>query len=159
MNTFFSSGIIISLISGLLTLIIGFLANETFINIIRRILNKNPEMMRQTYSERLSKLMDNLIKASSEVDSILIELSSVTKERTKGIARLDNEVKGLEENEKQLQQRISDLNNIPIPVAEHFASIVAQSEKRSAWRDYFLFGLGVIVTTVIAIIIKYSGLG
>jgi len=158
MNTILSSDVIIPLLGGVLTLIIGFLVNETFINIIKRILNKNPEKMRQTYSKRLSKLMDNLIKASSEVDSILNELSSVTKERTKGIARLDNELKVLEENEKHLQQRISDLKNIPIPVAEHFASIVAQSEKRSAWRDYFLFGLGVVVTTVIAIIIKYSGL-
>jgi hypothetical protein len=46
------------------------------------------------------------------------------------------------------------LEKTPLAVAEHFAKLVAPGEKRSAMRDYLLFGAGVVVSTAIGIVIQ-----
>jgi hypothetical protein len=46
------------------------------------------------------------------------------------------------------------LQNVPLPVAQEFAKLVAPAEKKSARRDYLLFVSGVVVTTVITVILK-----
>ena len=56
--------------------------------------------------------------------------------------------------EKQLKDRIAALENVPVPVAEHFAELMASGQRRTAKRDYVLFGAGVLVTTLITIIIQ-----
>ena len=68
-------------------------------------------------------------------------------------------MQALENREKQLQESVQALENVPIPVAEHFARLTAVGEKRNAKRDYILFGAGVVVCTVIAIILKLAGIG
>lgn len=102
--------------------------------------------------------MQSLTKASSEVDNILAELAQVAGERAKAVQQLEADLTNLEEQEKHLQKRIQDLQEVPIPVAEHFAAMVARGERRSAWRDYILFASGVVVSTVIAIALRLAGL-
>jgi len=121
------------------------------------IKRKKPSV--ESYSHKLSQLTENLSKASSEVDSLLNELAQVAADREAAVQKLESELAKLEADEKQLQKRIQDLQNVPVPVAEHFAAIIEQGERRSAWRDYILFGSGVIVSTVIAIVLKLLGLG
>lgn len=65
----------------------------------------------------------------------------------------------LEGREKHLQQRIETLQCVPLPAAEHFAKLLESGEKKSAWRDYMLFGAGVLASTAIAIALKLAGLG
>jgi hypothetical protein len=108
----------------------------------------------KSYGERLFELTSSLIKASSEVDAVLSELTQVAKDRENSAEQLEKALAGLEEREKELKERIDTLQNVPIPVAEYFAKLVEPSEKRSAKRDYLLFGAGVLVTTVIAIIMQ-----
>ncbi len=60
----------------------------------------------------------------------------------------------LETREKELKEKIEALESTPLPVAEHFAKLLESGEKRSAKRDYVLFGAGVVVTTGVAIIIQ-----
>ena len=75
------------------------------------------------------------------------------------MGKIDADLRQMQDREKELEERIQHLQNVPLPVAEHFAKLTTQGETRSAKRDYMLFGAGVIVSTVIAIILKLIGLG
>jgi predicted negative regulator of RcsB-dependent stress response len=139
-----------TILGGLLALGSGFF--------FRALERKEPPEV-ESYSERLANLMKSLTKASSEVDNILAELAQVAGDRHNTVLELEAQLTELEEHERQLQQRIQDLEKVPIPVAEHFAKMIAPGERRSAWRDYGLFAAGVVVSTVIAILLRLAGLG
>jgi septal ring factor EnvC (AmiA/AmiB activator) len=108
----------------------------------------------KTYTERLLELTANLTTASGQVDSILRELSSVAQEKEGLVTKLERSLQGLENREQELRKSIEILQGIPLPVAEQFSRLVAPSEKRSAKRDYILFGAGVVSTTIISLIIQ-----
>lgn len=112
-----------------------------------------------TYGEQLNELTSNLIKASKEVDRVLNELTEVASGRENAVRTLESQLSSLEEKEKDLKNRIDTLEKLRIPVAEYFAKLVESGEKRSAQRDYLLFGAGVVVSTIIAIILKLVGWG
>ena len=139
-------GAIASLLGG------GLASTELIRKLLRRALGK-PEPSR-THSERLSELTASLTTASAEVDSILRELSTVAREKEKSVKQLEVGLSSLQEKEQALKDKISALENTPLPVAEHFAKLVESGEKRSAARDYVLFGAGVVVTAVVTIIIQ-----
>jgi DNA repair ATPase RecN len=150
----------IQIIAAVLSLVAGLIPISGISqNLIWRILGREEPPKVESYSERLSRLTHELTKASVEVDSLLTELAKVASDREHAVQRLESNLTKLEEHEKNLQKRIDDLKSVPVPVAEHFASLIAQGEKRSAWRDYILFGIGVVVSTVIAIVLRLAGLG
>ena len=141
------------LISALVSLIVGgIISSEQIKKLLRRIFGRpEPE---KTYSERLSKLTHSLTSASGEVDSLLNELSRVAKDKEASIRQLQEGLESMEMREKELKNKIQSLEEVPLPVADHFAEILESREKRSVIRDYMLFGAGVVVSTVIAIIIQ-----
>lgn len=104
------------------------------------------------YSAKLHRLMEALRESSREVDSVLGELATFAAERERSVHALEAQLFDLASREQELQQRINDLKKVPVPVAEHFAALTAAGEQRSARRDYMLFGLGVIVSTIVSII-------
>jgi chromosome segregation ATPase len=151
--------ILISLLSAVLSLLAGSIAGSRLIQrYLKRLLGKEEEAKPKSYSQRLAELTESLMKASSEVDNLLAELAQVAEDREEAVKKLESELTQMEQHEEQLQKRIEELKGIPVPVAEHFAQLIEQGEKRSAWRDYMLFGLGVVVSTVVAIILSLVGL-
>jgi uncharacterized protein (DUF3084 family) len=82
----------------------------------------------------------------------LSELAQVARDREAAVSTLENQLKDLETKEKTLQQRIEHLQAVPLPVAEYFAQLTGAGERRSAMRDYMLFGAGVLVSTAISIV-------
>jgi prefoldin subunit 5 len=88
------------------------------------------------------------------MDSVLQELSYIGRQKEQTVEKLDSALKELEKREQEIKQRIEALQNVPLPVAEHFAKLVEPGERRSAKRDYLLFGSGVVVTTVITIVLQ-----
>jgi len=142
-----------AVIGALVTLLAGGVAStEITRKLVHRILGKpEPE---KTYSQRLSELTHGLTNASAEVDSILTELGRVAKEKETSVRKLEQGLTALEQKEQDIQDRIKALENVPIPAAEHFARLMETGEKRSAMRDYVLFGAGVVVTTVVTIVIQ-----
>lgn len=159
--------LLISLLAGILSLFAGLItATNAFqryaerYKYFRKFFNKHlgrkPEA---SYSERLATLTTSLMTASEEVDSVLQELSRVAQERERTVKKMEADLQSLQTREKELQGRIEHLQNVPLPVAEYFAQLTSTGEKRSARRDYVLFGAGVVVSTVIAIILKLVGLG
>ena len=144
---------LVSIAAGLISLLAGGVASsEVFKKLILRLLGKKAPP--KTYTERLSELTTSLTKASAEVDQVLAELAQVSKDRERAVHDLETGLGQLEKREKELKEKIEILQNVPLPVAEHFAKLVEPSEKRNARRDYVLFGAGVIVTTIIAVIIQ-----
>jgi len=146
-----------AVIGALLSLVAGGIASTDLIRkLLHRILGKpEPE---KTYSQRLSELTHSLTNASGEVDSLLKELGQVAKDKETSVCILEQGLAALEQKEQELKDRIKTLEDMPIPVAEHFARLMETGEKRNAMRDYILFGAGVIVTTVITIAITmFSG--
>jgi hypothetical protein len=144
----------ISFIAALLSSATGALATTEFVRkVLYGILKK--ERPKKTYSERLSDLTASLTKASGEVDNVVREMAQVAKERESSVNNLEAGLRGLEERERELNERIALLQAVPIPVAEHFARLVEPVERRSARRDYLLFFSGVVVTTTIAVVLQF----
>ena len=83
---------------------------------------------------------------------MLAELATVAGERETAVKGLEDQLASLSQREQELQARIDQLQNVPLPVAEHFAKLTSAGEKRSAMRDYILFALGVFVSTAISIV-------
>jgi septal ring factor EnvC (AmiA/AmiB activator) len=145
--------VLISVLAGLVSLLFGgSITSKLIRETLQRILGK--KQLKKTYTERLSELTTNLTKASTEVDAILLELSNVAVDRENSLKDLEANLVKMENREKELRRKISALQNVPIPVAEYFAKLVEPGEKRSAKRDYLLFGAGVIVTTIVAVILQ-----
>jgi hypothetical protein len=149
MNPEFLLAIMSSLIAALTG---GLVATDFVRKLVYKLLKK--ELPPKTYAERLSELTSSLTKASSEVDAVFREMSQVSQEREQSVRDLETGLAQMEKREKELQEKIDVLQNVPIPVAEHFAKLVEPSEKRGARRDYLLFISGVAVTTVIAIVLQ-----
>jgi DNA repair exonuclease SbcCD ATPase subunit len=142
-----------SIIAALLSLLgAGLASTEAIQKLLRALLGrKEPQKL---YSERLAELTESLSKASREVDAVLVELAGVAKDRAEAVQQLEADLATMEGREKELKQRIDALQKTPLAVAEHFAQLVAPGEKRSAMRDYLLFGAGVVVSTAIGVAIQ-----
>jgi len=145
--------ILASVVAALLSLLGASLAaTQTIQKLLRATLGrKEPE---KPYSERLSELTESLSRASREVDAVLVELAPVAKDRAQAVQQLEADLATMEGREKELKDRIDALEKTPLAVAEHFAKLVAPGERRSAMRDYLLFGTGVVVSTVIGVVIQ-----
>jgi chromosome segregation ATPase len=102
----------------------------------------------------MSSLTRSLVDASAELDRVLKEIAEISEQRESAVVTLESQLQELANREKQLQEKVSVLEKVPLPAIEHFVKAVQSGEKRSALRDYILFGLGVIVSTVIAIVLK-----
>jgi len=135
------------------TMLIGLVLSAPVTRLIVKLFASKPKQ-KVPYSEQLSALTSSLIKSTKQVDIILAELSSVTKDRERALTKLESELSILENREIETKKRIEDLQNIPLAAVEHFAQLTTAGEKRSARRDYLLFAAGVIVSTLIAILLK-----
>ena len=106
------------------------------------------------YPERVKELSSELARASSDVEHVLEELAIVSRSRTEALANLEQRVKELAQNEKELQTRMQTLKSISLPAAEYFLEASGKPKARNLWRDYILFGLGALASAAIALAIK-----
>lgn len=160
--------VILGIVTALLSLVAGGLASIPLVgqaltelaNAFRSVIGlEEPPKPALPYSEKLKRLTTSLSRTSEAMDNLLQELTEVAKERHSAMEKIENDLQILQSREKELQERIEQLQNVPLPVVEHFAKLTSSGEKRSARRDYVLFGAGVVVSTVIAIILRLLGLG
>ncbi len=136
----------------------GLTSSELVRSAVRRILGR-PASQPKTYGERLAELTTSLTHSTQQVDVVLAELAHVAKEREATVQALETNLASLEGREKEIKSRIEALQQVPLPAVEHFAELLETGENRSAWRDYMLFGAGVVVSTAITIGLKFTGLG
>jgi predicted PurR-regulated permease PerM len=129
---------ILSIVAGGIIAVAGTFLAERFRH--RRINRTKP------YNERIGELTASLTTASSEIDRMLVEMADIIKERQSAVS-------ALEQQQIELQQKIDSLKNIPVEAAEFFTKYLASQEQKSSRRDYRIFALGVITTTIISVII------
>lgn len=149
------------LVGGFVTLLLGVLVNvftAVALPQLKRRFGVEEKKPLKSYGEQMAQLTRSLTKASNEVDRILKEMAETSQQRETALATMEKQLETLSEREKQLQQKIETLEKVPLPAVDYFAGIVEKSEKRSAWRDYALFGLGAIASTIIAIILRFIGI-
>ena len=151
--------VLVSLLSAIGSLLLGGVATSTFFRRYIEQLHKKSQESSETFGTRLSKLTQNLSKASKDVDEIMSEIAEIAKQRELSVKKLESDFSILQERERSLKERIESLEKVPMPAVEYFAKLIEAGEKRNAWRDYILFGAGVLVSTIIAIILKLSGVG
>ena len=77
-------------------------------------------------------------------------------ERPGAVEKLELQLTQLTAEEESVRNRISALKETRLEVAEHFAAVISSGERRSARRDYLLFGAGVLVWTAISVILQVS---
>jgi uncharacterized protein (DUF3084 family) len=152
--------IIAALLSAIASLLAGgVIGSDVVRKLVRHILKLPEPVETETFRSKLDRLSTNLAAASREVDTVLSELTSVAREREQAVTQLEAELKALEQREQSLQQSIKQLESVPLPVVERFAELTETGERRSARRDYVLFASGVVVSTIIAIALKFFGIG
>ena len=141
--------ILLTIFAGLIALAIG-----KILSIFYKIILQNSSVNESTinFSRRLGNLTNDLKNASSEIDKILIELSQVANNKQDTINKLESDLSLLEYRENELKKNIHSFMHSPLQTKEHFKMIFRSFEKRSTIRDYVLFTVGVILTTLISII-------
>jgi hypothetical protein len=106
-----------------------------------------------------SDLLSKLSRTSTQMDTILAEIGRLAQERQSKMLKLENDLTLLSQREQEIKARIEGLEKVPLPAAEYFAKLVEKTEKKSQVRDYVLFLGGVIVTAVVAVVLKKLGWG
>jgi hypothetical protein len=152
--------IIASLVGVVLSLGIGILANliePSIKNTVLRILGRPIEKKQETYSERILRLNEILAKSSKEVDEVIKEMARISQERAISVTKLEQQLEELTQREQEANARIQTLEKVPVEAIQYFEQVLQKGDRRSAWRDHVLFGLGVIVSTVIAIALRFVG--
>lgn len=141
--------VLLATLSGLVSMAFGTLI---FASLRRRPYNVRTRTPAQTYTQRLARLTDSLRRSSADVDALIEELSSAAQQREAAALKLEADLATLSAREQDLKKRVSHLQDLPLQVAEHFAALTKASERKNARRDYMLFGLGVLVSTLLSII-------
>lgn len=112
--------------------------------------------------ERIQQSISKLTNASQEVDIIIQDVIKDIKNRHAILEELKTTHQSLVQEEKELSKRVEALKGIPIEVAKYFQQIneeaLQQMENKRAKRDILMFIFGIIVTTVIAMILRSFGL-
>jgi len=109
-----SIAIIATVLSALASLAAGSTVfTEAFQKLVPGFLGLKDQPQQQSYGQRLSALSDSLVKASKEVDTVLDELAQVAHKREAAVQQLEADLKRLERREKDLQQRIDHLQDVP----------------------------------------------
>jgi chromosome segregation ATPase len=151
--------ILANLLASVATLVAGAGLAASFKEVLefwgrRRGKKAKPEI--PSFREKMERLSADLARASAEVDKTLQEMTAVSRAREGALSDLESKMGELSKREKELQTRVETLQNVPLPAINYFLEATEKRERRSALRDYILFGLGVIVSTVVTIVLKLA---
>jgi hypothetical protein len=111
-----------------------------------------------SYSDKLQLLLQRLKNTSDDVDEIIAEYAQICHAQVLTVERLNENIEKLKITEKEYTEKIEDLKNLPLPVIDHLLKQLEPSERRSMWRDIMLFILGLIISPIIAYVLKSLGI-
>lgn len=147
------SEVLLSILAAAVSIVAGGFAGS-LLELVRNLSKKNTQQPASSYSRKIGELTRSLMDASCEVDRVLEEMSEVSRRRETSISELESRVNELAGREKSMQEEILSLEQVSLPAVKAFVSEVERVERRSAWRDKVLFGLGVMVSTLVTIVLK-----
>ena len=138
----------------MLALILGLAVRERIRQYAGKLkLKMKAKMKSPSYNERMQSPIIRLKQKSCEIDKILKEINEISREKERTITKLEHELEQLARRQTELRDKISTLEKVPLPALEHFEKILSQGSKWNAKRDYILFGLGVVVSALISVLI------
>ena len=146
--------IAIGIIGGFLAASVGMLATVIVTQVSIHALLKDQANSQKSYKQRVGRLSKSLVQASAEADSLIKEMQSLSQARENALQQAEAKLAELEFRREKIQAQIKSLKGVSLPAIEYFLRVTERGEKRSAYRDYGLFALGVVVSTVITIILK-----
>ena len=82
-----------------------------------------------SYKQRLTKTIDLLKNAFSEVDRATIEFTTLMKEKEKNIDLLETRLSELSTEETNLKSKVETLQKVPIEALTHFEAILNKGDK------------------------------
>lgn len=110
-----------------------------------------------TYQAKIHKALALLAKATADVDAVVRGITDLAQERQQNIAKLETQLAALTTRESEVKAKIAALEQVPLPAMKYFEEALRTGDKRSAYRDYALFGAGVLVSTIVTLVLKRLG--
>jgi hypothetical protein len=77
--------------------------------------------------------------------------------RKSAAEQLETQLKDLTTRKGALTEQIEQLQKIPLPAMDYFIQGIRKQEKTSSLRDYILFIAGVLVSAIVAVVLKRFG--
>lgn len=122
-----------------------------------KLLGSKEKTEESNYSRRINELLQTLKASSNEIDNVFLEISTLSKDKEGSIQELEKTVQTLSQRENELKTKIETMEKVPIEAIRHFEEVLNKGDKRSAYRDYLLFFLGIVFSIIISIILKSLG--
>lgn len=137
------TGLILPLLA---VILVGFV----FLVVEHRIMtNRSREQgSKATTTGDLTRLVNELNKASGEMDAILEEIVEVAQGRAEAAKKLQEEISRLEQAEEAYLVRIETLKNEPLRVINDLLNELQPNQIRTPRRDFLIFLTGGAVSAV-----------
>jgi septal ring factor EnvC (AmiA/AmiB activator) len=108
--------------------------------------------------ERFQESISKLSSASQEINMIIQDIVQDIDKRQSALEQLKERHQVLSQEEQELSKKVKMLKDVPLEVANYFQQIsqetIQQVERKRARRDVVMFILGILVTTVVAILLR-----
>ena len=102
---------------------------------------------------KMRELTSRLIQASQAVDQVLTEMADAHRIQEVLLTQRTERMETLSRTEKELQERIDSLKELPLPAAEYFAELSRKTqeeqEKRRTFRDYKLIIISAVLSAAL----------
>jgi hypothetical protein len=112
----------------------------------------------ESKSDSPERLFEELSEASTKMDSVLARIEALRVLRKSAIEKLETQLLDLTTRKGDLTKQIEQLQKIPLPAMDYFMQSMRKQEKSSSVRDYVLFIAGVLVSAIVAVVLKHYGL-
>jgi archaellum component FlaC len=150
----------ISVVAGIIAVVAAVIVELISVYSFRK---KRAARREVTPGERIQQSISKLNSVTQEIDAIIQDIVRDIKSRQTVLEDLKTRHQTLSQEEAELSKRVKILKDLPLEVAKYFQQIseqtLQQMEKKRARRDILMFVLGIVVTTVIAILLRFFGVG
>ena len=147
--------IIVTIAAGIISAVAALIAQLIYYYSLRK---KRAARREVSSGERIQQSISKLSGASQEIDAIIQDIVEDIRRRQTMMEELKARHQTLSQEESELSKRVEMLKDLPLEVAKYFQQISEQTlqkaEKKRARRDSLMFVLGILVTTVIAILLR-----
>ena len=113
-----------------------------------------PEQVSPSYPERLTGLLANVQKTSSEVDHVLAEVNQYQAKRSQEVDAIYDQLDALALEGTLLRQRVEDLQAVDEVGARYMSQPPAKDEGRSGRSGYGSFIAGAIAAASVGIALR-----
>ena len=111
---------------------------------------------RGDFKDRIAEITDRLKQSGSDAQSLLIELEQVMAARRQQLLDAQGRLQELQVAESEVKQRVELLQAVRPESAVAINNLLDESlkarDKRSARRDWLIFGMGVLISAVISFV-------